>query len=66
MLYQRFDEDLYKRHPIQFGWGPLHFAVYYGHLNIVKQLVNVCKLPPEQKTKVQVAKDCCMSSTGCM
>ncbi len=47
---------------IQFGWSPLHFAVYYGHLNTVSQLVNVCRLPPEQKTKVrtyvQVAKDC--------
>ena len=51
---------------LQFGWGPLHFSVYYGHLIVVKQLVNVCKLPPEQKTKVQVAKDCCMSSAGCM
>ena len=38
---------------MQFGWSPLHFAVYYGHLNIVKPLVNVCKLPPEQKTKVR-------------
>ena len=37
---------------MQFGWSPLHFAVYYGHLNIVNQLVNVCRLPPEQKTKV--------------
>ena len=38
---------------MQFGWSPLHFAVYYGHLNIVNQLVNVCRLPPEQKTKVR-------------
>ena len=37
---------------MQFGWSPLHFAVYYGHLNTVNQLVNVCRLPPEQKTKV--------------
>ena len=37
---------------MQSGWSPLHFAVYYGHLNIVNQLVNVCRLPPEQKTKV--------------
>ena len=37
---------------MQFGWSPLHFAVYYDHLNIVNQLVNVCRLPPEQKTKV--------------
>ena len=37
---------------MQFGWNPLHFAVYYGHLNTVNQLVNVCRLPPEQKTKV--------------
>ena len=39
---------------MQFGWSPLHFAVYYGHLNIVNQLVNVCRLPPEQKTKVRM------------
>ena len=38
---------------MQFGWSPLHFAVYYGHLNIVNQLVNVCRLPLEQKTKVR-------------
>ena len=37
---------------MQFGWSPLHFAVYYGHLNTVNQLVNVCRHPPEQKTKV--------------
>ena len=39
---------------MQFGWSPLHFAVYYGHLNIVNQLVKVCRLPPEQKTKVHI------------
>ena len=38
---------------MQFGWSPLHFAVYYGHLNIVNPLVHVCRLPPEQKTKVR-------------
>ena len=41
---------------MQFGWSPLHFAVHSGHLAVVKQLVNVVKLPVEQKTKVQV--DC--------
>ena len=38
---------------MQFGWSPLHFAVYYGHLNIVNQLVNVWRLHPEQKTMVR-------------
>ena len=38
---------------MQFGWSPLHFAVYYGHLNIINPLVHVCRLPPEQKTKVR-------------
>ena len=54
---------------MQFGWSPLHFAVYYGHLNIVNQLVNVCRLPPEQKTKVRKyrwPRSVGMSSTGCI
>ena len=54
---------------MQFGWSPLHFAVYYGHLNIVNQLVNVCRLPPEQKTKVRTyrwPRTVGMSSTGCL
>ena len=38
---------------MQSGWSPLHFAVYYGHLNIVNQLVNVCRLHPEKKTMVR-------------
>lgn len=41
---------------MQFGWTPLHFAAFHGHLNLVKKLIKVCKCSPEVMSKVQM--DC--------
>ena len=42
--------------PMQYGWTSLHLAAHSGHLHLVKKLIKVCGMPPDQQSKVQV--DC--------
>ena len=41
---------------MQYGWTSLHFAAHNGHLHLVKKLIKVCGMNPDQQSKVQV--DC--------